>query len=364
MNNKFSKITTGFNFLDKNWGGVYSGGNYLIIGPKRSGKTLLQLKIIEYLSNKNLNCLLITNKRKKNLEIQASSLYFDMDEFTTSGLITVENISERLSSFDDLIEVIEKTKPTFLFLDEITTLLDYSNIKELSIKYQKFIEYLEDNEITSFFSTSLPKVNNLKYFIQILAQNAVAIIQLRSNSVIQNYSGSISIKPNIGHIEGEFDTAYRVEPIKGIVTEEKVNIENLINKGVDANAMMRVINTERFIYSNIYSIDEFKLILENKKVYTQNTGVPVNMLVYHIKDAKIETEKLSDILKRTLDRGDKISSFGDSVFVLLSEKSTKRLKRVLTKLDNIIRLEYNNIDNLDEVLIRTTQVLKSNFSIN
>ena len=363
MNKKFSKIITGFNFLDNNWGGVYSGGNYLIIGPKRSGKTLLLLKMLEHLANANSSCLLLTTKRKKNLEIQASSLYFDLYEFTSSGLITVKKINERVSSFDSIKEIIEQKKPSFIFFDEITTILDYSNVKELNLKYQNFLEYLEVNDITSFFSTSLPKVNNIKYIIQTLAKNSVGIIQLRSNSPAQNYSGSINIKPNIGHIEGEFETNYKLEPVKGIVTEEKINIESLINKGVDADAMMRVINTERFTYSNVYPIEEFKLILENKKAYTKNTGNPVNILVYQIKDEKVEIEKLNDILKRTLDRGDKIGSIENKVFVLLSEKSTKKLKRVLTKLDNIIRLEFNSIDNLDDVLIRTTQVLKSNFSV-
>ncbi|MEE9431248.1 MAG: ATPase domain-containing protein [Melioribacteraceae bacterium] len=363
MNKKFSKILTGFNFLDKNWGGVYPGGNYVIIGPKRSGKTLLMLKMIEHLATSNYSCLLLTPKRKKNLEIQASSLYFDLDEFTASGLITVEKINEKFSNFESIKEIVETTKPSIIFFDEITTVLDYSNAKELSVKYQKFVEYLEESDVTSIFSTSMPKVNNIKYIIQTIAKNSVGIVQLKSSSTSQNYLGSIIIKPNIGHIEGEFETTYKVEPIKGIVTEEKVNIANLINKGVDPNAMMRVINTERFSYSNIYPIDEFKIILESKKVYTKNTNVPVNILVYQIKDVRIETDKLTDILKRTLDRGDKISSSEAKVFVLLSDKSTKKLKRVLTKLDNIIRLEYNNIENLDDVLLRTTQVLKTNFTI-
>ena len=76
----YSKIVTGFSFLDQKWGGVYSGGNYFIFGSRKSGKTILALNIIDHLIQNNNNVLLVTSDRLKTLEILASSIYFDFSE--------------------------------------------------------------------------------------------------------------------------------------------------------------------------------------------------------------------------------------------------------------------------------------------
>ena len=362
MKNKFSKILTGFNFLDKNWGGVYPGGNYFIFGPRKSGKTLLTLKILEYLSN-NSTCLFITEQRKKSLEIQASSIYFDIEEFITNGLIKVERIKEKTSDFKNIIDLIGNTEPSFLFIDEITKFVNVNNTNDFNIAYTKFLEFLEENDITTFFTASSVKEKNSKFIIQTIAKNSAGIIQIIPNTGEKHYSGTVTLKPNIGHIEGEFSAVYKIEPINGFIVEDKVDLSSIINKGVDKTAVSRLMNTEGFSYSNIYTIDDFKLILESRKSYIKNTNKSVNIIEYKFDNKIIEAENLSEIIKKTLNRGDKISYTSDKVYILLSEKSSGKLKRILSKLDNILQLEFNRLKNLDEVLIRKTHLLKENFSI-
>jgi circadian clock protein KaiC len=95
MTKKFTKILTGFTFLDLKWGGVYPGGNYLIYGSKKSGKTLLALKIIEQFAQEKLNPLLITNERIKTLEIQSGALYFDINEEISKGALHIHILGFR-----------------------------------------------------------------------------------------------------------------------------------------------------------------------------------------------------------------------------------------------------------------------------
>ena len=75
-----SKIVSGFSFIDEKWGGVFPGGNYLVFGPMKSGKSILALNLIENFTSSGLNVLLLTSERDKNIEIQTSSLLFDMEE--------------------------------------------------------------------------------------------------------------------------------------------------------------------------------------------------------------------------------------------------------------------------------------------
>ncbi len=365
MKNKFIKISTGFEFLDKHWGGVYPGGNYLIFGPKRSGKTLLLLKIIEHLANKQSGCLLITDERKKSLEIQASALYFDIEDFIANGFITVERLEEKTSDFESIKELVSKASVSFLFIDEITNLVNVSNTNDFNSSYINFLEYLEEKNITVFINASSLKIKDSKFIIQTIAKNSVGIIQITPGTAEQTFNGTVTLKPNIGHIEGEFSAQYKIQPIMGFVVEDKENIDlpSIINKGVDKTAVSRLMNTEGFSYSNIYNIEEFKLILESQKSYVKNTEKQINLIEYKFDKEIIDAENLSKIIKKTLSRGDKISYNSNKVFILLSEKSSNKLKRILSKLDNIIQLEFNRINNLDNVLTRTTHLLKENFTI-
>ncbi len=365
MKNKFIKISTGFDFLDKHWGGVYPGGNYLIFGPKRSGKTLLTLKILEHLANTNSNCLLITDERKKSLEIQASALYFDIDEFISNGFISVERLEEKSSDFESIKELVSKTSASFLFIDEITNLVNVSNTNDFNTSYINFLEYLEEKNITVFINASSLKIKDSKFIIQTIAKNSVGIIQISPSTAEQTFNGTVTLKPNIGHIEGEFSAQYKIQPIMGFVVEEKENIDlpSIINKGVDRTAVSRLMNTDGFTYSNIYNIEDFKLILESQKSYVKNTEKQLHIIEYKFDKDIINAENFSEIIKRTLSRGDKISYISNKVFILLSEKSSNKLNRILSKLDNIIQLEFNRISDLDNVLIRTTHLLKENFKI-
>lgn len=363
MKNKFSKILTGFDFLDKNWGGVYQGGNYLIFGPRKSGKTLLSLKILEYLANNNSTCLLITNERKKSLEIQASSLYFDIEEFIANGLIKVERLKDKTSDFEIIKELVKNSTPSFLFIDEITKFINVVNTNDFNSAYINFLEFLEDNDITAFFNAASVREKNSKFIIQTLAKNSAGIIQIIPNTNEQHYSGTVTIKPNIGHIEGEFSNNYKIEPINGFVVEKKIDLSTIINKDVDKTAVSQLMNTQGFEYSNIYDIEDFKLILESQKSYVENTNKTMNLIEYSFDKDKIDAKNLSEIIKKTLSRGDKITYTSDKVYVLLSEKSSAKLKRILSKLDNTIQLEFNRIKDLENTLIRKTHLLKDNFAI-
>ncbi len=363
MKNKFSKILTGYNFLDKNWAGVYPGGNYLIFGPRKTGKTLLLLKMLEHLANNNFTSLFISNERKKSLEIQAASVYFDIDEYVSNGIIKVENLKEKTSDFENFKELIRNTAPQFLFIDEITQFVNIKTPGEFNTEYLKFLELLEENDITTFITASALKLKNSKLIIQTVAKNSVGIIQIVPDKTTNNYSGTVMLKPNIGHIEGEFSALYKIEPINGFTVETKPDLSKIINKEIEHTSVTKLLNAQAFSYSNIYNIEDFKLILESKKSYVNNTGKLINVIEYSFDKELIKPEKFSEIVKKALSRADKISYTLNKLFILLSEKNSDRLKRVLTKLDNIVQLEFNRIDNIDEKLIRKTHILKNNFSI-
>ena len=356
---KYSKILTGFSFIDQKWNGVYPGGNYFIFGSKKSGKTILALNIIEHVISNNFNVLLFTSERKKSLEIQAASVYFDISEATAAGILKIERIDDKLNNFENLKNIIKDNNPSIVFIDEI---LD-KNLKVITEHYSEFLEFMEDLDITSFFIGSAPIDERSKSIIKQIARNSTAIIQLQKSSAKRNYSGTVSLKPNIGHFEGEFETTYKVEPIKGIITF--VDNENSLMK-IFANEENSDLLKQKnqFEYSNLYGVEEFKFLLESKIALSGRTGERINIISYKLLNNSVNPIELCNVFKFKLNKGDKICFTDKMIYILPEHNESSFIQKLSNKLDEEAAKLLNNPSSYDNLIEKKVQLLKPNFEIN
>lgn len=353
----YSKINTGFSFLDQKWGGVYCGGNYFIFGSKKSGKTILALNIVDHLIQNSNNVLFITSDRIKNLEIQSSSIYFDISEAAANGLLKIEKISSDLNSLDKVKEIIPQFNPTFLFIDDIL----FEQIVNLKDNYLEFIEFLEENNITSFFIASVPQNEILKSIARKIANNSTAIIQLQKQTN-RNYSGLVTLKPNVAHFEGQFETTYKVEPIKGFITfaDNESAILNMLSSGGIPEILA---DKNEFEYSNIYSKDEFKFLIESKIAFSESLGEVIKIIIYENISDKISTVELCDKLKSKIENGDKLSFTDKNLYILSENYEKDAIRKLFNKLDNAGKNLFDEIDDLENHFNRKIQTLNSNFKL-
>ena len=59
MKKKIQLVSSGISIVDNAWGGFYRGGTYLLIGPRKSGRTLLGTPVCKgmYKAKRNLSLL-------------------------------------------------------------------------------------------------------------------------------------------------------------------------------------------------------------------------------------------------------------------------------------------------------------------
>lgn len=355
---KYSKILTGFSFFDQKWGGVYPGGNYLIFGKKKSGKTVLALNIIENLISSNYNVLLLTSQRKKSLEIQASSIYFDISEAISSGLLNVRKIETNSGDIEGLKNLINENNPEFIFIDEI---IDES-LLSLNDSFVELLEFLESSNITSFFLSSIPGNENAKQFVGGIVKNSTAIIHLQKSSIQRNYSGIVTLKPNIGYFEGEFSTSYKVEPEKGFITlmdNEKAILEMLSK--VNENQLTD--QKKSFEYSNIYSADEFEFLLESKIARSNKTGEKINVISYEIVDDNLKSVELCNLFVKKLSKSDKICFTDNMIYILPEDLKTIKLQELVSALDKQVAEFVNGDGDITSHVVKRVQLLKDNFKL-
>jgi archaellum biogenesis ATPase FlaH len=355
---KFSKLKIGFSFLDQKWGGVYPGGNYFIIGSKFAGKTLLALKIIENFVISGFTTVLLSNQRTKNLEIQAASLSFYIEEPIKNERLLFLNTDDFLNSLENVKNLIDEKNPKIFVLDNV---IGNSFINSAE-KYLQLLEILEQKNITLFSISSLPQNENSKQLLKEIIQYSTGIIQLQKSSERRNYSGQVTIKPNVGHIEGEFETNYKVDPQRGFITlaDNENNLFTILSK---ANTEYdELTKTKKFEYSNIYDFDEFKLFIENKKSLIAETKNEMNLIIYEIKNGFAETIELCKTLQKSLMLGDKISCKNKTVFIFPKKNSSTETNNLIEQLNSTIEKNYKNISKIENNVTVKKQILSQDFN--
>src|SRR4030042_6999086 len=100
MSNSIELVPSGFSFIDQHWGGIYRGGSYILVGQRKSGRTLISLQFALEAAKAKEVCLYFTNMRPKDLMIQAASLNFDIQAYMNQNLIVVVRIAPPDNSND------------------------------------------------------------------------------------------------------------------------------------------------------------------------------------------------------------------------------------------------------------------------
>ncbi len=368
MTNGVKLIKSGFSLIDRKWGGIYKGGGYLIVGPRKSGRTLLSLKFAIETLKQAERCLFFTTMRPKDLMIQAASLNFDLQKYMNSNSIIVVRVSPPNDVYDaydpdqymtdyinDIITVSNQYEPDRLIFDELTPYIGFKRLDLLEDVFTNMLETIENKNITSFFVVGEPATEKSKTIVSILSDNVTGTIYLEKSDKKKEdkyNSGIVVLSPNVGHTEGQFTSEYWIEPQKGVVIEGDDEPEISSEKQDETETIETEEPTPPEISElvNIYNIDDFRLILNNQIALYQTTGQRLNLLSFkldHIAQVKglLSLSQLKKIISMSIQKRDKLCMIGEKVVVLLVRSSKDSLNKMLSKIK--ANLPSYTIDDLD-----------------
>ncbi|GJQ64019.1 MAG: hypothetical protein SCALA702_30720 [Melioribacteraceae bacterium] len=384
MNRGIRLIPSGFRFIDKAWGGIYIGGSYLLIGPKKSGRTLVGLQFALEAAKNNDVCLLFTNMRPKDLMIQAASVNFDIQQYMSQNLIIVVRISPPnyiydtynaddylIEYFNDIITVVNQYKPARIIFDEITPYIGFRNLDLLRDSFLHTLEVIEDRDITSLFVVGEPATPKAQSIVDVLANYVTGSIKLKkSEEKIDNrfFGGNVVITPNVGHSEGQFESVFKIVPKKGVVVEyagieeEEVEEKPTITKSEesDDSKVADLIKSkfgkaegDKFGISNVYEYDDFLLILNNQIALYQSTGQMFNLLSFKLDPAAqvkglLSLNQIQNAVRTATDKKDKICIVDNKIVVLVvrSDKAS---------VDALLKKVQKNLPSADENYLNTVK---------
>ncbi len=363
MKKNIQLFRTGIPIVDNAWGGFYHGGTYLLVGERKSGKTLLSLQFAVESARNNQVILFFTNSRPKDLIIQAASIDIDLESFINNNSIIIVRVAnpaeiteyhdhdEFLSEYlRDAISLINQYNPTRLIFDEITPYVEFENLNQLREVFGETIEAIEDLGITSLFILREPAAPSSKMIFNVINSYATGIIQLHKKDEIDApQSGIIDITPNIGHTEGKFKANYRIEPYRGITTDfkftKRTTNEDVFGKHIsEQNLKSSYVSTPEYLIPNLYSINDFKLFVNNQIALFKTTGQLFTIVSFKVISVSgfspLPINDLSNTIKISADKKDKICIIGDKIYVLITNSDDYIV-------ENFISRVRNNLSNLN-----------------
>ena len=356
MKKTIQLFRSGIPIVDTAWGGFYLGGTYLLVGERKSGKTLLSLQYAVETAKSKEVCLYFTSARPKDLMIHAASIDIDLESYINQNSIIVVRVAhpsetsefktrdEFLSDYLlDIISVINQYHPSRIIFDEVTPYVEFENMNILRDSFGSMIESIEEKGITSLLILREPVAQSSKLIFNVLNSFATGIIQLhKSEDSEEQKPGVIDITPNIGHTEGKFKANYYIEPYKGITTDFKIT-----KRSTNDNILPEIkelqpyktgsVNTPEYLIPNIYSISDFKLIINNQIALFKTTGQFFTILSLRINNpisklhGGVTFEQLSNAVKSAANKKDKICTIGDKIYILITKSDTTVIDSFILK---------------------------------
>ena len=386
MTQKIQLVPSGIPLVDLTWRGLYRGGSYFLIGPRKSGKTILALQFAKKCAEQNEVCLFFTSIRPKDLLILAASIDFDLQHYMNQNQIIVvrvtppedleeiENPDEYLAEYiSDIVPVVNQYNPSKLIFDSLTQFANIKDLKLLRKTFLKSIEGIEDSGITSLFTISEPANPVAKGIVDLLTEIATGVIHLEKQSYVLNKEnpGLMTINPNLGHSEGKFSTNYFIEPNKGITVdylqdedeEEKEPSEIIEESEEDKYQLISEIEEPETTLdlSDEYSLDEFELIINNQIALYQLTGKVFRLISIRLDESPeqqrlITLNQLRNAVRLSADKKDKICTIGNKILIMFLHDTVNAVPELVTKI-------RSNLVNDDVLLVRAMSEVISIYSI-
>jgi len=388
MKKKIQIIPSGIELVDKAWGGFYRGGTYLMIGQRKSGRTLLGLQYAMETAKQKEVCLYFTNMRPKDLMIHAASIDFDLQSYMNQNLIIVVRVAAPSDLGDlrnpdnflveylkDIVTVVDQYFPSRIIFDELTPFIGFRNLNMLQNAFLQTVETIEERGITSLFVLGEPATTVAQSIVDSLAEYSTAIIYLQKKAM-QNgraHGGKMTITPNIGHTEGQFSSDYVIEPYKGITVDfeqdrnsfpppnpgmtqnsntttvvplstpmdfPQFNLQNTNRNsnesGYRSLSQIDVPSNENVSYSNYYDLNDFSLILNNQIALYKSTGQLFSIVSFKLdktaeQQGLLKINQLQNAIRLSTDKKDKICIVSNKVIILLTKEIQGSINMLISK---------------------------------
>ncbi|MBT8377617.1 MAG: hypothetical protein KJN64_00145 [Ignavibacteria bacterium] len=387
MKEKIQVIPSGIPLVDLTWGGFYRGGTYFLFGPKKSGKTILALQFVKQSVKQREKCLYFTSVRPKDLMINAAAIHFDLQECMNQNSVVVVRVtptknidvakdpdSYLAEYLRDIKKVADQYNPNKIIFDELTSFIAFKDLNLLNDAFSEAMEPVEDSGITSLFVLGEPATPAAQQITNSLLNFSTGYISLQKETdfISKEEPGKMEIYPNVGHIEGKFAADYFIESYEGIKIEYfPLSSNDRIAPDIQRKEYVRLsdlkITEKSYNPINVYSIDDFKLILNNQIAYFKSTGEVFTLVSVKLDEKALQNNlltlnQLQNSIRLSVDKKDKICALQNKVLVLFTKEEKEISNFIAQIIKNLPSIAPNYLSSITQFISVFTSMVNQDIN--
>lgn len=173
-------IPSGIDPIDREWGGLYRGGAYLVFGRAASGRGLLNLRYVMTGVDRRERCLFIASDRPKDLMIQAASIGFDLRKAQKAGFVRLMRIPPMLNlqsmgdeavakALWDLVALVRREKPDRIVINDFMPFVMFRSFDRFRMEFVRMLEQFDSLESTAILALPEPANQQSRRVIEFMA---------------------------------------------------------------------------------------------------------------------------------------------------------------------------------------------------
>lgn len=206
-------IPSGIDPIDREWGGLYRGGAYLVFGRAASGRGLLNLRYVMTGAERSERCLFIASDRPKDLMIQAASIGFDLKRAQKSGSVRMMRIPPMLNlqsmgddavakALWDLVALVRREKPDRIVINDFMPFVMFRSFDRFRMEFVRMLEQFDSLESTAILALPEPANQQSRRVIEFMAGQMTGAMHIETTD---DDPGSterkLTLIPHVGQIK-------------------------------------------------------------------------------------------------------------------------------------------------------------------
>lgn len=206
-------IPSGIDPIDREWGGLYRGGAYLVFGRAASGRGLLNLRYVMKGVERSERCLFIASDRPKDLMIQAASIGFDLKRAQKTGTVRLMRIPPMLNlqsmgddavakALWDLVALVRREKPDRIVINDFMPFVMFRSFDRFRMEFVRMLEQLDSLESTAILALPEPANQQSRRVIEFMAGQMTGAMHIEAaDEDPGSTERKLTLVPHVGQIK-------------------------------------------------------------------------------------------------------------------------------------------------------------------
>ncbi len=222
--NSTQRISSGLDAIDSSWDGLFKGGRYLVYGRHSDGRSHLALLFLAEATKRLDTSLLITGLRATDLDIQASSLAFDLEGSSQSGILRISRTPSELELIHDDDETVESALKSLsnlivdaaadrVVIDDFSPYTRLSSFTRFRTAFIRLMSEIEHVGSTLLIGMPEPANDASRRMIEFMGTLMTGSIHVHVSSADGPARRTLTLQPQIGHITAHVNREWNLEVI-------------------------------------------------------------------------------------------------------------------------------------------------------